>query len=111
MPVCARSGISHRRSGPPPAARRWWTCSVSGARVKAADRQPETVLEIQTADLAVGHDVQPNGFLQRHQLANARELDVCKRRRTEFAGIETRPRLQPCGRPQQAADDIGSDAM
>ena len=79
--------------------------------VKAADREPETVLEIQTADLAVGHDVEPNGFLQCHQLANARKLDVCKSRRAEFAGIETRPRLQPRARPQQAADNVGPDAM
>ena len=56
-------------------------------------------------------DIEADGFLQRQQLANAGEFDVVQRGRTDFAGIEARSRLHPCGWSQQAADNVGSDGM
>ena len=57
--------------------------------VEARDRKPKTVLEIQPADLAIGHYVEPNTFLQSDEFADARKLDCAKGIRSKRSIIET----------------------
>jgi hypothetical protein len=77
--------------------------------VEARDRKPKTVLEIQPADLAIGHYVEPNTFLQSDEFADARKLDCAKGIRSKRSIIETLACLSPALRPQQAAHHVGPD--
>src|SRR3954462_1621672 len=87
---------------------------LSGAHLScliAAHRQAEAVLEVEPADLAVGEDVQSDRFLQPQVLAYAVELDARELLRLELAGLQPEPRLLPFRRAEQAADDVGADAI
>src|SRR6185503_18864680 len=82
-----------------------------GSRVVARYRKAEAVLEIEPADLAVGHDIQADAFLQRHMLLHAFEFDPCEFMRGKLLAFQPGAGILPRSRPQQAADDIGANAL
>ena len=82
-----------------------------GAGVVAGDGEAEAILEIEAADLAIGHDVEADIFLQRQILAYAVELDPgeigARHRALLHTGAGGLPRL----RAKQAAHHVGADAV
>ena len=71
-----------------------------GRGVVARNRQPETVLEIEPADLTIGDNIKADALLQFDQLAHALDFDLGEGLRGKLALVELLPRLLPALWPQ-----------
>src|SRR4051812_16957362 len=81
-----------------------------GAGVVAGNREAEAVLKIEPSNLAVGHDIEADRFLQSQILADALELYPGEIGPGHRALLEVGARRLPCPRPKQAPHDVGADA-
>jgi len=81
------------------------------AGVVAAYREAEAVLEVEPADLAVGHDVEPELLLQQELAFDAVELDAREVARGHLLRFKSEARFLPRRRTEQAADDVGANAV
>jgi hypothetical protein len=111
VPAPARSGMSKRASGAPPAARLSCAARLSDPGFVARDREAEAVLEIEPADFAVGYDVEADAFLQCHVLPYTVELDPGEIGLRGRALLHPGARGLPPRRAKQAADHVGADAI
>jgi hypothetical protein len=122
-PLHHRTAVHHRRSGGAEirhvearerlaagAARLVALHALTG-RLVPAHCQAEAVLEVEPAQLAVGDDLQPHAFLQLEVAADAGDFDRLELGSRHAAGFEARSRILPHLGPQEAADDIGADAL
>src|SRR4030095_8021823 len=79
--------------------------------VVAGHRKAEAVLEIEPADLAVGHDVKADAFLERQMPLYAFELHGGEFMAGKRVALHPCARVFPRRRAQQAAHDVGADAI
>ena len=82
-----------------------------GASVVAADGEAEAVLEVEAAHFAVGDDVEADALLQVEVTPHAFQLHARELLGRELAGFQCEAGLLPVGGAQQAADDVGADAI
>ncbi len=78
---------------------------------EAAHRGAEAVLEIETADLAVGDDLEPEILLEADRVAHRMILDAPELLLGHATFVERRARFAPGRGAQQAADHVSAQQI